>query len=502
MASTNASIKFYQDNHGYVNIRGDRSIIMELREHYAFYAPNYKFDKRYKLGIWDGRISLINMRDMRFYAGLLTDVKEFLDEQKIDYEDNTFDLGGENLTEDDVLKFYKSINGPFKPHASQISSFQRCIADVRNITLAPTSNGKSYIIHGLNSWYSQRKLKTLVIINREQLVLQLKSNFVDEYGADYTVSTIYEKDTSTDVVVSTWQSIVDHPESWFQQFDVLVADEVHTFKAKSLLKIMEKCSHIQYRHGFTATLSNDCKTDALTIEGLFGVPFQATTLVEQIEDGISARPIIYIVHIKYSSEERRALKKKIQEKKEDLLTKGKKVTEALPFNVESEFLENHEKRNALIKNIVLKQKGNTLVAFKKHEHGIRLHDMIKESTDERVFFANGTVKGTKRFEMQKIITALKSSIAVASFGTFSTGINIPNLHNLIIGAQVKSDITVPQLIGRMIRLSEGKTTTNVIDICDDLSDGGTDNIHLRHFKSRLKFYLKNKFEIKTKVVTF
>lgn len=498
-----ASIRFYHIDHNYVGFEGDRDVIYELRSRYSFYASNYKWDKRYKLGYWDGKISMLNLKDNRMYAGLLQEVKQHLDVEKIEYIDDTDLSQGRDFTHEQILNFYKKIDGPFVPHDSQSQSFQHCISSGRNITLAPTSNGKSYIIHGLNSYYSLMKKRVLVVINRAQLVMQLQSNFEDEYNSKkiYTTSTIYDDNQDTDVLITTWQSIVDKPAKWFKQFQVLIADEVHTFKAKSLIKIVNNCGHIENRHGFTATLDNDSLTDAMTLEGMFGKPFQAITLQEQIEQGISARPIVYVVMIKYPVEERRDLIATIRREKNEAAAAGKKNAASLDFVVESNFLENHERRTNLITDIAKMQKGNTLIAFKAHEHGKSIFKNLQTKVNCPTFFANSTVSKEKRFQIQKMIETLEQSVATVSFGTFSTGINIPNLNNLIIGSQVKSQITVPQLVGRMIRLSKGKSTANVIDICDDLSHNNRKNIFFKHFEERMKYYVKNNFEIKIKTVT-
>lgn len=498
-----SSIRFFHSDQNYVGFNGDRDVIFELRNKYSFYAPNYKWNKKYKLGYWDGKISMINLKDNRIYAGLLKNITDHLDSEGIDYINDTDLAEGQEIDIDQVHSFYKKIKGPFKPHDSQAESFQDCIQTGRNIVLAPTSNGKSYIIHGLNAYYKLKKQKTLIIINRSQLVLQLKSNFEDEYGSKelYTTSTIYDKNQDTDVVITTWQSIVDMPASWFKQFKTIIADEVHTFKAKSLISIIDKCSHIRNRHGFTATLDNDCVTDAMTLEGMFGKPFQSITLQEQIEQGISARPIIYAVVIKYPVQDRKDLIEAIRQAKNEAASAGKKSTAAIDFIVESKMLEENERRTNLITNIAKMQKGNTLIAFKNKDHGKSIIENLRTKVTHETFFVNSTVKKEKRFEIQKYIETLMESTSVVSFGTFSTGINIPNLNNLIIGSQVKSEITVPQLIGRMIRLCEGKTTANVIDICDDLSHAGKKNIFLRHFEKRMKFYIKNNFEVKLKVIT-
>jgi superfamily II DNA or RNA helicase len=58
---------------------------------------------------------------------------------------------------------------------------------------------------------------------------------------------------------------------------------------------------------------------------------------------------------------------------------------------------------------------------------------------------------------------------VASYKTFSTGINIKNLHNIIFGSPSKSKIRVFQSIGRVLRKSDNKDVALLYDVADDVS---------------------------------
>lgn len=187
-----SQINFFKIDNNYVGFRGNREILHELRSKYSFHTKNYKWDKRYKLGYWDGKISMLNLKDMRMYAGLLPEVKRYLEEEAIPYTDSSGIAAVNDWSEDDVLNLYKEIKGPFVPREDQVDAVLRCINEGRNIVLAPTSNGKSYIIHGINSYYRKNNLRVLIVIHRANLVMQLKDNFVNEYGAAYTVSTIYD----------------------------------------------------------------------------------------------------------------------------------------------------------------------------------------------------------------------------------------------------------------------------------------------------------------------
>lgn len=272
----------------------------------------------------------------------------------------------------------------------------------------------------------------------------------------------------------------------------IVVSNCHKFKAKSLQDIFDKCGHIQYRHGFTATLDNDSKVDKLVLIGMFGEVTRTATLKELIDAGQVARPTIYAIKLIYPSHKKKALREAI-----DLAKKSGKENPA--FEVESDFIENDNERLNFIVNLESKLKGTTLIAFKKAEHGKAIFDLVKQQNDN-VFFANYTVSKKKRHEIIKAIKQLDSSTGVVSLGTFSTGINIPNINNLIVATQVKSKITVPQLIGRTVRLSEGKTESFIYDIGDDLTNGKWNNIFLNHWEERLELYVKEGFKVVVKEI--
>ena len=126
----------------------------------------------------------------------------------------------------------------------------------------------------------------------------------------------------------------------------------------------------------------------------------------------------------------------------------------LTYQDEIEFLVTHEKRNRFIRNLAVDQRGNTLLLFQYvDKHGRVLHDMIQNKVDKdrKVFFVYGGVDGSDREEIRRITERESNAIIVASFGAFSTGINIRNLHNIIFASPSKSKVRNLQSIGRGLR---------------------------------------------------
>ena len=86
---------------------------------------------------------------------------------------------------------------------------------------------------------------------------------------------------------------------------------------------------------------------------------------------------------------------------------------------------------------------------------------------------------------------------MASYGTFSTGINIKNLHNIIFASPSKSKIRILQSIGRQLRKHQDKEVAKLYDIGDDLQWKSRKNHTLKHFVERLKIYKVEQFDYKT-----
>ena len=106
------------------------------------------------------------------------------------------------------------------------------------------------------------------------------------------------------------------------------------------------------------------------------------------------------------------------------------------YRAEIDFLISNEVRNNFIKNLTLSRKGNTLVLYQMVEkHGQVLYDLINSTvTDRKVFFVHGKVSADERETVREITEKESDAIIVASYGTFSTGINIRNLHNIIFAS--------------------------------------------------------------------
>jgi len=472
------TIKKY--NEVYFTIECESSIAMEMSEYFTFYVPNYKFHPSFKNKTWDGRIRLFNRSNHTIYAGLSPYVETFCKEREYTFEYDSSVEGDEEFSADEAMAFVDTLGIPFMPRDYQMKAFVYAIRNKRGLLLSPTASGKSLIIYLIARYLNCR---TLIIVPTISLVSQLFKDFED-YGWDsnenvHKIVAGATKTTDKQVIISTWQSIYKQPKEWFDKFDLVIGDEAHLFKAQSLTSILTKMTDCAYRYGLTGTLDGT-QTHKLVLEGLFGRVKQITTTKELIDTGKLAKFRIKALVLKYSEETCKEVSK-------------------MTYPSEIEYIVSSHARNNFIKNLALSLKGNTLVLFQfVKKHGAVLHKLIESSIeqDRQLFFIHGDVDVNEREEVRRITEQESNAIIIASYGTFSTGVNIRNLHNVVFASPSKSKIRTLQSIGRGLRLGENKEVATLFDIADDMTYKSKKNFTIDHFMERMKMYNDEKFEYK------
>jgi superfamily II DNA or RNA helicase len=455
----------------WMRIECDDHIARELSEYFAFDIPGAKFMPQFKKRHWTGKIHLFKLRGHLIYRGLLPRVLEFVDQRGYPVT-NTVPHNPHKVS--GALESCVSTL-PLTPRVYQLDAVLQMMTQKRGIVLSPTGSGKSLIIYMLMRVLDE---PTLIVVPTTGLVSQMVSDFA-EYGMDVAeVQTIQggrAKEVTASVVVSTWQSIYDLPKAYFEQFQCVVVDEVHLAKAKSLTGLLEKCTQTPYRFGFTGTL-DDTQAHRLILEGLFGSVFKVTT-TKQLVDSKQLTPLkVKLCVLTYPETTCRDMRKAL-------------------YQDEVEFLVTHPTRLEIVSRMAASAKGNVLVLFNFVEkHGKPLYHRIQELAPDRdVHFVSGEVDAEDRERIRQWVTNGEQQIIVASYGTFSTGINIPNLHTMIFASPSKSKIRVLQSIGRSLRLHTSKTHATLIDIVDDLRIGASVNHTFRHAEQRVQYYSAEHF---------
>jgi superfamily II DNA or RNA helicase len=161
-----------------------------------------------------------------------------------------------------------------------------------------------------------------------------------------------------------------------------------------------------------------------------------------------------------------------------------------------DFLVANEKRNVYIRNLCKGLQGNSLCLFQYVEkHGKQLYEDIKEkATDKKVFYVHGGIDTEEREHIRQITEKSDNAIIIASYGTFSTGINIRNLHNIVFASPSKSRIRNLQSIGRGLRLKDNNSHATLYDIADDMTYNEKENYTLAHFRERINIYNSEDFD--------
>ena len=468
-------------NDVYLRIDADASIRRELSDYFSFEVPGYKFTPQFRNRVWDGKIRLYSYATGQLYVGLYPYLKDWCKKKSVHIVESSQILTYNNGIAADIDGLIESYDISITPRDYQIAAFKFALEYERGLVLSPTASGKSLIIYMLCRHYlNMIDNNILIIVPTTSLVEQLYKDFKDYgYNVEKNVSRKYhgyDIDDDKRIVISTWQSLYKMPKKFFEDYGAVIGDEAHLFKAVSLTKIMTKLTDCKYRIGLTGTL-DDSKTHKLVLQGLFGTVNRVVSTKQLIDKKQLAQLKVMCLNLKYPEVE------------------AKKVYGVKYFE-ELEFLTQNTARNKYIRNLALALKGNTLLLFQLVEkHGEILFNLIKEKADpkRKVFFVYGGTETDDREKIRAITEKSDNAIIVASFGTFSTGINIRNLHNIVFSSPTKSPIRVLQSIGRGLRVGDKKDSATVYDISDDLTYKDKKNFTLTHFQERVGIYNREGF---------
>ena len=467
-------------NEVYLHVQAELHIYYELADQFTFEVPGAKFSPAYKKKYWDGKIRLFNTHTGEIYVGLLDRIIRFCEDHKYTYqfvESKYYCLPFEvnEMISKPGVKDYMNVICNHKPRDYQIEGVYDALRYNRKLLISPTASGKSLMIYAIVRYFVEKKKAILIVVPTTSLVEQMYKDFA-EYGWDvgsfcHKIYAGKERQTDSQVIITTWQSIYKLPRKYFERFNVVIGDEAHQFKSKSLVSIMSKLADAKYRFGFTGTLDGT-QTHKWVLEGLFGPSYKIIKTDELMKQGHLSRLDIQCLVLKHPPQ------------KFDT------------YNDEIEYLITHEQRNTFIKNLTLDLKGNTLILYSRVEaHGQVLYDLINNNkkSDRKLFFVHGGVDAEERELVREITEQENNAIIVASYGTFSTGINIKNLHNVIFASPSKSRVRNLQSIGRVLRKGANKVKAILYDIADDCTTNSRRNYTLNHFIERIKIYNEENF---------
>tara|TARA_Y100000593_G_scaffold56386_1_gene105170 strand:- start:1097 stop:2557 length:1461 start_codon:yes stop_codon:yes gene_type:complete len=464
----------------YLKLSCEPGIRMELNQYFRFRPKNYQFMPMFRRRKWDGYVYLFNFDNGRIYYGLKKEVQRFANDREYKLIDQTNDPL-EIISNEKYYEFLTSFPCQYKLRDYQSNAVRHSINERRCVLLSPTASGKSLIIYYLIRYYYPKK--SLIIVPTLSLVSQMYTDFQSYADKNFEVENLVhkifggqEKETTKPIVISTWQSLYELKKPFFTDFEVVIGDEAHLYKAKSLTKIMKNLENAPYRIGTTGTL-DEVEVHKLILEGLFGSTKRVTSTKELIKKKTLSEISIKCLILRYSKE-------------------ASSIVSKLNYQEEIDFLVSHTERNKYICNLVKGLTGNTLVLFQLVEkHGNILYSMLQDTlkSNRKAYYVYGGTDAESREKVRELVELEKDSVICASYGVYSTGVNIRNIHNIVFASPSKSRIRNLQSIGRGLRKSETKSSASLYDIADDLTYNDRKNYTLNHFMERIKIYTSEHF---------
>lgn len=481
-------------NESRIRLEGlDTDEYINFRKYFSFYAENYQWHPKFKAGIWDGTIQMID-RYGNMNIGLLKRVKRYCEINNIEYNVIGKKLSkGFTLTPEIIDKFYKeTLKGKLELRSYQIDAIQKVFKENKNICILPTGSGKSltqYIVAQLFLKMNPEG-KVLLIVPTVSLVYQMQGDFI-EYAEDldpnfeskiHCICSGKEKESEKPIIISTWQSLQRLPKKHFEQYDCVLCDEVHSSESGVVLQtILGNCVNSVIRFGCSGSLS-DTKVNLVQLESLFGTIYTITKTKDLIKDGYLSQLKINCLILNYNQEE-------------------KKIVHNANYADEMLFLREHNKRLKFIVNLTKKINKNIMILFRNLDYGKALYDQACDIIDDRnIYYIAGSTKVELREEVRKVTSESKNNIIFASLAVFSTGINIPTLDCVVFAQPIKSKIKVIQSIGRVLRKTNSKNTAILYDISDNLTYKRKQNFSIKHARERIKLYQRESFNYNIKEI--
>ena len=462
-----------------ITLACEQHILYELQEAFSFDVEGASFSPAYRKKFWDGKIRLLSTHNQTLPAGLTYQLCKWLDRHGYTWEFKDNDFYGtpyevdERVFEEGVELFMTKISS-VTPRPYQVETVFHALKEYRKTILSPTGSGKSLMIYAIARYLKSIDKRVIIVVPSKGLVEQMYKDFLDYGWEEENMHKIYQGhslDSKAPVTISTWQSIYGMEKKWFRQFDGVIGDECHNFKAKCLGGIMKKMPDAKWRYGFTGTLDGK-NVHKLILEGHFGPVYKTTSSSDLMEKGFLAKLNVEIIQLKHHP---RSFSN---------------------YNEEIEYLGEMYERNRFVCNLANSLEGNVLILFTRVEgHGIPLYNMMQNLTNKPVELIHGGTEVVVREKIRSTAESNNDMVLIGSYGTMSTGVNIKNLHHVIFASPSKSRIRVLQSIGRGLRKAKGKNAAMLYDIADDFrAPHGKNNFTLNHLAERIKFYVDENFK--------
>jgi superfamily II DNA or RNA helicase len=477
-------------NNKQAQITTDIGTLNLIREKFSIPNPAFRKNNRFA----PARLYAISPLG-KFDIGLLENIKAHLDSEQLFYKvDSNLENKFKNGFDDPIIKKYGMT---YRDH--QDKSIHAAIKKGRGVIIIPTAGGKTLIMAGiiesLRLNMNKPNAKALVIVPSLQLVTQTSKDF-EEYGMNdvtkWSGDNVPDADAIT--IVAGTQILLSNKTdlSLLDDIDILLIDETHGLRRGNEINKVLGLIKTDYRFGFTGTMPPSL-IDQWNIIGKIGpILYEEKTKDLELKKYVSSFKIT-ILNVNHKNIPRFG-------------ANTIRPTEA--YENELLYLMNDARRNEIICKLAIKLNNNTVIMVDRIDHGVELErkltslqimqdPSLSKSTynpPRPVFFIRGSTEVDEREKIRELMNERNDVIVIAVSKIFSTGINIPNLHNIIFASAGKAKIKIMQSIGRALRLHHTKTMANIFDISDNTKYGKT------HLAERIKLYETEKYNYEKKEI--
>lgn len=411
----------------------------------SYHPPGYQFSKKYKMGVWDGRIRLCRLLpegNVEFPSGLMYRIVEMLNSLGIKYE-KKYDYKP-------IQKTSNQLRPPRKTSLRdyQVEAVKICINHRKGILKLPTGAGKTLAAASIIKTFRKG---TIFLTHKKDLLYQTADVFRKEIGKD-VVGIIGDGNREENIITvasiptlyRNWKDLKHHA---FTK-EVMIADEVHHAKASTWYRVMMSIP-AEVRIGLTATPLSTA--ERIMLEASTGPVIYTAKGEKLIDDGWLSKPLIYMV------------------------TVGGKLPERYDYQTAYENgIVNNDKRNDLIVRLCkfIKNKRKDLlpivIQVRRLDH---LSNIKRRLSKTNLSFRSihGANHAETRIEAFKDVEGVNIDVLLTS-AIFDEGIDIRNMRTLIAASGIKSDVKTIQLLGRGMRRTKTKSEIFVVDFFDTCSE--------------------------------
>ena len=451
----------------------------KLTNAFKFEVGYAKYHPAYKLGRWDGTVTLFGLGG-NGYLSQLPKILELLDNAGVEVaeiEDNrtvvqlsfpkiSTDFWGEQCWP----VGHRFAGQPIRLRDDQVEVINRFLENPQCLQEIATGFGKTITTATLAK-LCEPYGRTITIVPNKSLVEQTEEDFVN-CGLDVGVYYGDRKDLGKKHTIATWQSlnILDKKSKNHEQdilslaefldgVNTVMVDEVHMAKADVLKNLLtQNLNNACIRWGLTGTIPKE----AFEFESIFASIGPVVGHVAAHE--LQAAGVLASCHVS--------------------ILQLIDLPEFKAYSDELKYLVTDENRMIYMSNLIKKiaETGNTLVLVNRIDTGKFLINEIEDAV-----FISGEVKTKDRKEEYDEVKTANNKVIVATYGVAAVGINIPRIFNLVLLEPGKSFVRVIQSIGRGIRKAEDKDFVQIWDITS------TCKYAKRHLTERKKFYKDAKY---------